>query len=54
MATLMPDRHAVSNSDQRATGIEHDLLEVLQSDKGVAGHLEVVVDEGHTSENSSG
>ena len=39
------DRRSAS-SDQRATGSSDDLREILQADEGVAGDLEVVVDEG--------
>ena len=45
MMTLAAD--SIDGEHQRPAGdrIEHDLLEILQADEGVAGDLEVVVDE---------
>ena len=44
--TLATDSMAVSAERPARHGIGDDLLEILQADEGVAGDLEIVVDEG--------
>ena len=46
MVTTVSDRRIVTTSDDRAQRIVDDLGEILQADEGVAGNLEVVIDEG--------
>ena len=54
MATLAADSTTRQQQRPARHRIEDDLLEILQADEGMARNLEIVVDEGHPDENSSG